>query len=258
MTNILDLLIPVVNAQTLDSVSQPTFGPIEVGTQNGVVSTVLLSSTSTATQVGQKFKVTVEIKTNAQLITEYQIVIDFDSSKLSVVDQDTTVQGTQIKLLDQVFTISNPQVNNIVSSTGRVFLVANIPSGTPISVNRNVAEIEFQAQQIGAASIKIVQGSTGTRLTRSNGTTLTYTPNELSVQISATQSNNNNQNTGNQNTGNTGVDTNTGNATQVPVVIPNTGIEDFQSLIPVLIGILLIVLGVMLSKTSTKKKSLES
>jgi altronate dehydratase len=130
MANIFDFLVPVVDAQTLDTISQPTFGTIDVGTQGGAVSTVLLSSTSTATQVGQKFKVSVEIKTNDNQINQYKILIDFDSAKLSVVDQDSATLGTQVKLLDTIFTIANPQSNNSVSNTGRITLIANTSSGS--------------------------------------------------------------------------------------------------------------------------------
>jgi LPXTG-motif cell wall-anchored protein len=128
-------------------------------------------------------------------------------------------------------------------------------------------EIEFQAQQIGAASIKVVQGSTGTQLLRPNGTALTFTPNELSVQISAAQSNTGTGNTGSGNTGtgNTGgtqtgttggTGTSTG-TTQVPIVIPNTGIEDYYSIFSLIGGVFLVSLGVILLKTKPKKRGLE-
>ena len=257
-------LIPIVNAQDLDSLAQPTFGNIAVGSQTGSIASVLLSSTSTSTQVGQKFKVTLEIKTNEQQINEYKLAIDFDPAKLTVVDQDSVTAGTQVKLLDTVFTVATPQTNNTVSTTGRITLIANTPSGNGFSVNKNVAEIEFQAQTIGAASIKIAQGSTGTQLTRTNGTALNYTPNELSIQISAQST------TGNTNTGNTGGNTNTGNTgntntntgttgnTNVPTTIPNTGLMDDLPYLPLAVGVVMVGIGVSLIKGRPTKSSLES
>jgi len=244
-------LIPIIKAQELDSLSQPTFGVIDTGNQGGALATTLLSSTSTSTQIGQRFKVTIEIKTNDQQINQYKILVDFDSTKLSLIDQDTTVAGSQIKLLDTVFTVETPATDNTVSS-GRITLIAGTPSGNGFSVNRNVAEIEFQAQQIGSANIKIVQGSVGSQLVRTNGTSLSFTPNELSVQISAQQVVPDVPDPPDPViplpvTPNPGV-------VDIPTIIPNTGIEDILPLMPLGAGIVLVSMGVVLLRGNPKKK----
>lgn len=240
-------LIPVVNAQELDTIAQPTFGVIDIGTQGGSLATVLLNSSSTAVKVGDRFKVTIEVKTNEQSINEYKILVDYDATKLSVVDQDSNTPGTQITFLDTVFSVSDPANDNIASSTGRITLLASTPSGNGFSVNRNVAEIEFQAQQIGAPTIKIVQGAVGTQLLRTNGTALSFTPNEVAVQISSIEVTPTPEPPVNEEPGNTG-----GNV-DIPEVIPNTGITDALSLLPYALGITLILIGVGLMKQNPKK-----
>lgn len=176
-------IFPIVKAQTLDATAQPTFGPIDVNGGSTVTSSMLLRSSSTSVAVGDKFKVTVEIKTNTTTINEYRVVVDFDPARLQVVDQDPATTGTQIKLLDTIFVVENPQTDNTVSPTGRITLIAKVPSGNAFQVNRDVAEIEFQAQTVGSSNIRIFQDVNGSRLIRQSGVGVAFTPNQVTVQV---------------------------------------------------------------------------
>lgn len=248
MASILNL-IPVVSAQDFDALSQPTFGSIDIGTSNGQAATVLLSSSSTSSTVGSKFKINVAINTGEQQINEFKIVVEYDSTKLSVVDQDSNSTGTQIRLVDTVFTVSNPVTDNVATQTGRITLLASTPSGSSFSVNRNVAEIEFQSQSIGTAGIKVVQGSVGTQLIRSNGAGLDYSPNELSIQILTITEEPETPVTPEPNTPTTPTTPVTPPVTE----IPDTAITGFEPLIPISLGLFFMLLGLTLISRKVKK-----
>jgi hypothetical protein len=233
-------IFPIVEAQSLDSIAQPTFGPIDVSGGSTASASMLLKSSKTSAVVGEKFKVTVEIKTNTVTINEYRIVIDFDPARLQVVDQDTTTPGTQVKLLDTIFTVATPATDNIVSSTGRITLIAKVASGNAFQVNRDVAEIEFQAQTAGSTAIKIFQDVNGSRLIRQSGVGVAFTPNQVTVQITASS-------------GTTTTTTTTGSTPPPPPVsqtttggttvnqIPVTAIEDPIGAIFVIVSALILI-----------------
>jgi len=247
-------LIPIVEAQSLDTISQPTFGTITVSGGGGVTASVLLTSDKSSVKVGDTFTVKINVKTNTLSISEYKIVISYDKSLLSVIDQDTTTAGTQIKLLDDVFTIADPAKDNLVSTTGQITIDAKTTSGNSFQVNKDVAEIQFQAQAEGISTLKVTQGASGTQLIRSNGNSLTFTTNEVSVQSSTTVATNG---------GGTPINTPTPTPTPTPqpsqVVsqIPNTGIkEDITSMSGVFVGLLLVATGLLMAKNKlTPKKS---
>src|SRR5690606_1693131 len=115
-------LIPAVNAQELDGLLQPTFGPLELDTGGGTTSSITLTASSTNVTVGESFDLDIEIKTGAFTINEYRIVIDFNPTRLSVVDAENTVSGTQIEFLDTVFEVD--EGDNTVSTAGRITLIA--------------------------------------------------------------------------------------------------------------------------------------
>ncbi|MEP7104002.1 MAG: hypothetical protein ABI721_04820 [Candidatus Dojkabacteria bacterium] len=242
-------LFPIVKAQTLDAAAQPTFGPIDVSGGSTVTASMLLRSDKTSVEVGEKFTVTVEVKTNTVTINEYRVVIDFDSTKLQVVDQDTNTTGTQVKLLDTIFTVADPATDNTVSQNGRITLIAKVDSGNPFQVNRDVAEIQFQAQAAGSPTIKIFQDVNGSRLIRQSGVGVAFTPNQLTVQVKTATAGGTTGTTPpppppNQTTGST-----TGTT-----IIPVTGVsDDFGSAFTVILAIILIITGIKL-RTEKKKK----
>lgn len=252
--NLKNFLIPKVNAQDLDALAQPTFGPLDIGAGNSVNASVLLSSDKTAVEDTETFTVTVELQTNDVNISEYRLVIDFDPTKVSVVeDSDPVTQGTQITVLDDVFQVESPEEDNSVSSVGRILLQLSAPDQA-LTVNRNVAQITFQAQSTGTANISIVEGTVGTQIIRQAGVGLPFSSNEISVEISDEPIDQNQDTTtnttGDNNTTTTGTPsptTTTTTGTQPPKVIPDTAItDDFGSLIILLISVVSIVLGASL------------
>ncbi|MCA9379471.1 hypothetical protein KC640_03515, partial [Candidatus Dojkabacteria bacterium] len=92
-------LIPHVAAQETDGDVQPTFGNIADITLPGTTASVLITADSTNVQIGTTVSVNVEVKTGDFTISEYRIVVDFDPSKLAVVDADPATPGTQIEML---------------------------------------------------------------------------------------------------------------------------------------------------------------
>ncbi|MEO6729259.1 MAG: cohesin domain-containing protein [Candidatus Dojkabacteria bacterium] len=239
-------LFPIVKAQTIDATAQPTFGTIDTGGGSTLTSSMLMRSDKTSVNVGDKFKVTVEIKTNTVTINEYRIIIDFDATKLQVVDQDPTTAGTQVKLLDTIFTVENAEIDNTVSQNGRITLIAKTDSGNPFAVNRDVAEIQFQAQAAGSPTIKIIQDASGSRLIRQSGVGVSFTPNQLSVTVQAA--------TGSATTTTTGAtpppisQTTTTGGTTVGTTIPVTGVtDDIGSAATIIVAAVLILTGLKLS-----------
>lgn len=261
MDDFLRSIIPNVSAQTADTVAQPTFGPINSGgggTTTGA--SVLLTSDKTTAGVGEVVTVQVAIKTNDVAIGEYRIAIDFDPTLLRVIDEDTTVQGTQMKLLDTVFTITTPDQNNIVTSVGRARLIATAPSGTTHTVNSGVLQMRFQVQAVGSAKITIVQGTTGTQLIRQAGVGLTFTSNELTVQTTTASGNadgqGNNQGNGNTNNGNTTTTNPPTTGTTTGGTTPDTSISPgLMSIFTFILAIMSLLVGLSLKLTNRPKNS---
>lgn len=243
MSNFSELIIPKIYAQAADAIAQPTFGTLSTDQVPEVLSKVTLTSDKTSVKVGEKFKVRVKIELADNVkISEYRIVLDFTpTTLLSVQDADSAIAGTQITLLDDVFKITDPENNNTVSSqAGRIRLVAKTETGNSLALNRDVAEIEFQAQALGVASISIAQGTTGTQLIKDsdNGTSVAFSINELTVNVTQ---------------GEIIVDpgTNNGGVTtgekQLPTKIPDTALSPtLESLLPFFTGIIILLLGLKL------------
>lgn len=258
MPTLKDLIIPSVSAQQADAVAQPTFGTITIRGGTQARANVVLSSDKTSLQVGEKVKFKVAINTGTNQISSYTIVIDFDPSKFTVIDVNSQVTGTQITKLDETFQFQNEEQNNRVDPSGKIIFTAS--GQNPVAVNKEVVEFELQAQQVGTATVKIAEGSSGTQLTRQSGTTITYTLNEVSLQIRAQQggddntnnNNNTNNNTNNQQNNSGTVNTVTGGTT-VPNQIPNTSIiSDPISALLLFLGILLTFIGLRLGLKSKK------
>lgn len=243
MDSLKELLIPTVNAQSgVDSLAQPTFGIVDL--QGGSTSTgsVLISVDKTNVNVGDTITATIAINTNEISIEEYRISLGFDPTKFSVVDADSATEGTQVTLLDPIFSIENPSTDNTVSSQGRVRVIAKVDSR--LAVNRDVIEIKLQAQSGGNTAIEVINsGELPTELVREAGVGLSYTPNSVTIGINTTQ---------------TIPDPGTNPGTDGGIVtptnpttpqIPDTSIEEFlPAILPILGGILLLVLGISLSR----------
>lgn len=257
MEDFLRSIIPDISAQNADTIAQPTFGPINVGGGgNSTGASVLLTSDKTTAEVGEIITVQVSIKTNDIPISEYRIAVDFDPLLLRALDENTAVQGTQMNLLDTVFTVTSPEQNNLVTSVGRARLIATAPEDNPQSVNVTVAQIRFQVQSPGSAKISIVQGTTGTQLIRQAGVGLTYTSNELTIQNIA--STDNTDQSGNQDGGVTDGGTTVTNPPVVTdggiITTPDTSISPgFMSLLTLLLAFTSLLVGILLRVTKGKK-----
>lgn len=274
MSGLLDLLIPAAAAQEFDALSQPTFGEITVPGGNGLNASIFIKSDKTSLEVGSEFKVTVEINTQNIAVNSLSISLNFDPQFFSVVDVDSVTAGTQIAALDSIFTVKNPSSDNIVDNTLGIITFKASTSSTSTSFpleNKAVAEITFQAQNIGNSPIVVAQGVNGSSLKRTNGTTLPYTTNEISIEVKTIQAENdfvcgdsiceeskgesiNNctidcqvpipgDGTGTTGTGTTGTNT-----------IPNTSITDsLGSTVAFFGGLLLILTGILLSSGKGRK-----
>lgn len=243
-------LIPKAYAQTLDANAQPTFGVLNLGTNTGATASVSLTASNTSVAVGNTVDVDVEIKTGAFTINEYHIVIDFVTTKLQVVDADSTTAGTQIQFLDSVF--STEDGSNTVSPTGRITLIAKTPTGNALQVNRKVATIKFQAQSTGTTTVKSISGASGMQLINENGVAIANSLNDvtLAVTTQAQSSSSLPGGTSSSSTVSIGSTSSAGGGS-----IPDTGLaEDITALFPVAAGVLLVGLGVALRKHRPKQK----
>jgi hypothetical protein len=254
-------IFPIIDAQELDSAAQPTFGPIDIGNSTGSQSSILVRSNTTAPIVGNRFKATVEVKTNTVLVTEVYIVVEFDQARLSVIDQDTNNTGIQIKLLSSVFEVTDIETDNSVAA-GKVKLYATAKSNTPVAVNGDFAEIEFQAQTAGSTQIRVGTGVDGSYLSRESGTKLNYQSNTVTLNVT-TASTSTSTTTTSGTSGSTSTSTTTGSSstststtgTTGTTTIPNTAVDSPAGIIVVFTGILLIITGIKLRFDSTQERA---
>ncbi|MBE2280008.1 MAG: hypothetical protein IAE91_06415 [Ignavibacteriaceae bacterium] len=254
MASLIDFLVPKLYAQESDAISQPTFGEITAGTGSTTTSSVLLNWENPTVRVGDKFKVRVEVKTGDLKVSEYKIVITYNKDFLSVVDKDPSSPGTQITMLDTLLTVADPSTDNIASE-GRISVTAAAASGTDYQVNKEVIEIEFQAQSIGTSKIQVATAVDGTRLTRLNGQPIAFNVNEVNVSIAQAIA----QNPDPQpepTTPTTPTQPTPTPVQETPVaVIPNTGISDNPSfMLSVALGIGFIFTGFSLVWGKFKKQ----
>lgn len=225
MASLIEFLIPKIGAQSSDAISQPTFGAINISPGSITTSSILLNWANPVIKVGDKFTVKVELKTGDFKINEYKIVLTYNKDFLTVVDKDTATVGTQVRVLDQLLTIATPASGN-VAADGVITVNAKAPSGADYQINKEVVEIEFQAQKVGTSKIQVLTTSSGSRLTRLNGQPLSFNINEIGVNIAtATSTNTNNGQNGNPTTPNNNSNQ---NVTPTPTnqTIPNTALSD--------------------------------
>lgn len=235
--------ISKVSAQSLDGLLQPTFGDLDLGDDTGVLSSISLTADSTSIGVGETFTVDVELKTNDVEIKEFHIIIDYDTSKLSVIDDQPTTGGTQIEFLDTVFEVEDGD-NLVDTSTGRITLIAKTATSTAYQVNRDVARIKFQSQKIGTSVIEPVSGTSGSQLINENDVAVAVTLNSITISAS-TETSSSSSSSSSSTSSSSSSSSSSGGVDE----IPDTGLaEDIAANMPFLIGLLLIALGVMLRR----------
>lgn len=244
-------LIPKVYAESADALVQPTFGTLDIGDNTTTRAAITLranGTTNTAVTVGQEFEVEIRIETGNFSISEYRIVIDYDISKLSVIDAEPSTTGTQIQFQDTVFTVDSG--DNTVTAAGLISLRAHTPAGNAVQVNRTIGKIRFQSQATGTTVIELVEGIDGTQLINENGIAIATTPNNLTLTASpgSATSISSTSSTGSTNGGSTSGGNTSGNGTGGNG-LPATGLgDDLLSASPLLIGLMLVALGNNLRK----------
>lgn len=179
-------LIPAVEAQSIDAVAQPTFGPLVLSNTPGGANNVQIVITSTQTTVanGNTFKVSIELKTGTDIsVDEYQLVLKYNPQRLTVKDKDTGNSGVQSTLTDTLFTIPTPVSNNNYASTTAGLIFIRAKGNYPVTINRKVFEIEFQAQSLGVSEISVdTTPIDGTRIKR-GATDIAYNPSSLTINV---------------------------------------------------------------------------
>lgn len=255
MAGLIEFLIPKLQAQVSDAISQPTFGEITAGTGSTTTSSVLLNWENPTVRVGDTFKVKIEIKTGDLKVSEYKVVITYDKDFLSVVDKDPASPGTQVTILDTLLTVQDPSTDN-VSADGRISVTAMAASGTDYQINKEVIEIEFQAQRMGATKVQVATAVDGTRLTRLNGQPIAFNVNEINTNIAqAVATNPGVQPDTTPTTPVVPVVTTPTPVVEAPVtVIPNTAISDSPSfMLSLALGVSFILTGISLMWGKIKK-----
>jgi hypothetical protein len=253
----LDKLIPKAGATGLDANIQPTFGNLDIGTNVGTTSSISLTASSTSVIVGSEFDVDIKIDTKGTPISEFEIVIDFDTAKLTVKDSDTTKAGTQIQFLDTIFEVEDTGGNNVSLSTGRIVLRAATPTNIAYEINnRSIARIKFQSQATGTTVIETVGGSSGSKLINSRGTAIATIINNLTISSTQrTGSTNSGTTTGTPPTTTNGSSGSSNNGNTTGGNLPDTGIEDIAAVAPLLIGVILVSFGITLSNARKKHQN---
>lgn len=204
------------------------------------------------------------INTGTIQIIEYQVVLEFEANRLSVIDASPSEAGNQIEFIDDVFDVINEgNIVTVDSNTGKgkITLIANNPDQIGLAVNRTVARITFQPQTLGTTTLKHINGIDGTILYNEQQVALQSTRNDLTITIQEGTGTNTSTTTNTTPTTTTSTATTT-NTVSVPGngdnggvdEIPATGIFDSTNM-PLILGVLLILLGV--SAASERKKNNE-
>lgn len=183
MLDLKELLIPTVNAQS-DTFVQPTFGPISGGSGGTTTGSIFLSVDKTDIDIGETFTLTVSVNSNDIPINAIQIVVDFDPSLLTAIDADSSIIGTQAEIVDPVFAVNEPELNNTVSQNGRMTVL--LTSSSAVTVDGDIVQIQMQSQASGSAVISVNESLEGSVLQQSDGSTLAFTTNQNTVDISTT------------------------------------------------------------------------
>ena len=188
--DLLTQFIPVVQAQGLDAVAQPTFGPINISTtpdtESGVQ--VLLKTTDNTVAEGTTFAVEARIEAGVDgVYTGYKLVLNYDPQILSVVDQDPGSSGTQSKFTDGLYALAGPvEDNNYATIDGQNGIIFLHATGSEFPLNRSVLEIKFQAQELGLTELTIdTTPITGTEIS-SGGNLVGFNPSSLTINVNET------------------------------------------------------------------------
>lgn len=227
-------LIQKAQAEGADSVAAPTFPFTVPG--GGVVNPpatnepgITLQTDSTNVEVGDEFKVKINVDSKTTNISGFTTSITFDPAFLVVLDSNTAEQGIQVDYLDTVFL---PIANTVNNNSGIISLRSEAGENQQSTVNRTVAEIEFRAIKKGSSQIKVVEENSN--ILNVAGIDILSQTNALNINIAS--------------------QTNTGTNPPPPPIIPKTGFADEAGILVMSIsGILLITAGLYLSRVKKRK-----
>lgn len=234
-------LIEKAKAQGADSLASPTFpftppgGVIpDPGDQPSAEATsVTMETNSNSVVAGETFRIRLIVDSQEDEIDNLTITISFDPDYFQVIDSDQTQNGTQVDFLD---TALNETANSVNNTTGIISLKAETEE-VAASVTRTIAEIELTAIKSGTSEIKVLKSNS--TLISPSGTDLLEDVNAINFNIS-TQSNQ--------------IDP----SDQDPIddgYIPKTGFYDDPAFLTIGLGMLLIVVGIILTRISRGEKN---
>jgi len=255
-------LIPIVQAQIIDAVAQPSFGNLSNdSSQNRTLARIDLTPTTSITdlKVGDTFTIGINIKTFEEVsLNKIALKISFDKTKFSVVDNNPNISGTQIKITNSNFYTENDQDNLANNNDGTITLVISSDEPIDFSEGGEIATITFNAQSSGSSKISVVSGSQGTKLF-SDSKSVAYLTSELQLNTKTSSSNT---------TPTISPTVSITQATALPTPtllptisienrpieqIPNTSIPDISLIVYFSLGILFVLIGILLSKSTNKK-----
>lgn len=147
--------------------------------------TFSLSPASSSVAVGESFTISVVLDTATQAITRAVAVISFDTTKLQVIDGNSSIVGTQIRQGTAISAV--PSVNKVDVVTGKITYDTGVLT-TAYKGSGTLATITFKTISAGSVipTISLVDSqilsSTGTNLL-SSVTNGTYTILEAEEEI---------------------------------------------------------------------------
>jgi len=259
MNNFTKRLIPIAQAQIIDAIAQPSFGNLSNdSSQNRTLARIDLTPTTNITdlKVGDTFTIGVNIKTFEEVtLNKIALKISFDKTKFSVIDSNPNVSGTQIKITNTNFYTESDQDNLANNSDGTITLIISSDEPVDFSEGGEIATITFNAQSAGSSKISVVSGSQGTKLF-SDSKSVAYLTSELQLNTKTSSGNI----TPNISPTVTQI-TSSPTPTILPTLtienrpveqIPNTSISDISLLVYIFIGVIFMLIGLWLSKSSNK------
>jgi hypothetical protein len=133
----------------------------------GLVNLVLTTTASTIV-VGEDFDVVIEAHSGSQAVVGLAAYLNFDSTKLSVVDMDIAAGGVQIT---GGMTLGEPFQNSVDNTSGHVNFSAGLLGGPYPSGTFTVATIRFHALAATSPNTALSFSASGPRQTYISGDT---------------------------------------------------------------------------------------
>lgn len=221
----MDLLGKVYAQDDVDTLAAPTFPftpPFETPTPTPTTdgAKITLNTSDATLKVGEKTTVTVRVESDDVEIKAYKVVISYDPTKLRVTDKDAQISGTQVTFTDTFF---NDTKNLASEQVGTIEITAATPSSA-VTVNRNVADIEFEARATGTVTLEVIKDQSS--LTDASDANALESTVPLVITISG--------------------DSTTPGGTPTPG-LPKSGILDESPILTGIVGVLLVVTGIILA-----------